>query len=204
MALLDDGGVLHVSSGEWAVKGELVPTMLYAEGRSRDVGTDRALANAINVFHDRKSAHQSPWLTRDVHTGGGSSTALLVRPVFFGTEHLSSTVVRSVTVAPWFRSSAGGNVSITVTLSEMLPVYAPAQDYASAVFKPSFPGRFAQATWTTTSTTWTTGADATLSLGVKDLEIGFAFLVIETTALTGSLAECRGLAKCIEGVRVVV
>jgi hypothetical protein len=55
------------------------------------------------------------------------------------------------------------------------------------------------ATVTTTSTTWATTTDLTVSIDVKDLEWGTAWLIIE---LSGA-AECRGVAKCIEGPRVV-
>jgi hypothetical protein len=186
------------------MKGELIPTMLYADGRPRDVGTDRALANALNVYVDRKSAHQSPWLVNDEASGQNSNSIIAyLRAVFFGTEHVSATVERFVTVAPWFRSSDGGSTTITVTLTDTLPTYRPGKDFSTDVWNPSFAGKYAQATWTTTSTTWTTGADATLSLGVKDLNYGFAFLIINTAADSGGSYEYRGLAKCIEGIRVV-
>ena len=55
------------------------------------------------------------------------------------------------------------------------------------------------ASWTTTSTTWQTGADETLDLSVKDIFFGLAWLTIEAK----DAAEVRGLAKCIEGIRVV-
>lgn len=184
----------------------MIPTMLYADGRPRDVGTDRALANSLNQYVDRKSAHQSPWLDNAHYAGDNTGNvndriALRVIPVFFGTEHLSATVERFVTVAPWLRSATGGSAIFTITLSEMLPTYPPGVGFSDASFRPSFPGRFSQYTWTTTSTTWTTAAETSLSLGVKNLILGYAFLVLETNAM--GTAECRGFAKFIESARVI-
>jgi hypothetical protein len=186
-------------------KAELIPTILYAEGRPRDVGTDRALANALNVFHDSKSAHQSPWLSRTNYFMNSNDSSLRIWPVFFGTEHVSATVERFATVAPWIRSSTGDLCTFTITLTDTLPSYKPGYDFTGAIYQPQFSGKYEQATWTTSSSTWATGADATLSLGVKDLELGFAFLVIEAAGGspgTGA-AQCRGLAKLIEGARVI-
>jgi hypothetical protein len=183
------------------MKGELIPTMMYAEGRPRDVGTDRALANALNQFVDRKSAHQSPWLINGAFVGF-NGVMVHIRPVFFGTEHQSATVSRTLTVAPWIRSNDGSLATFTGTLSELMPVYGPGKDNSSDPFNPKFPGKYSQATWTTSSTTWGTGADATLDLGVKQLEFGFAFLVLVARTLDVH-GEFRGFAKCIEGVRVV-
>ena len=180
------------------MKGELISTALYAEGRPRDVGTDRAIAGSLDAFIDRKSAHQSPMLWR---TGYKSDNAAFrAIPLFFGTEHLSATVERFVTIAPFLRSSAGDLVTLTITLTDQWPAYAPAK---SSNALPQFPGKYAQAVWTTSSTTWATGADATLSLSVKELNYGFAFLVMTSVVTGASNLECRGLAKCIEGVRVV-
>jgi hypothetical protein len=180
------------------MKGELIPTVLYADGRPRDVGTDRALANALNMFVDYKSAHQSPMLwTTGYRLDSGAMRAI---PVFFGTEHMSATVERFVTLAPFYRSSGGSSVTLTVALTDMWPTNRPSKSATADVI---FSGKYEMATWTTTSTTWATGADATLSLGVKDLNYGFAFLVMLVTTTGGSNLECRGMAKLIEGVRVV-
>jgi hypothetical protein len=179
------------------MKGELIPTMLYADGRPRDVGTDRALANALNVYVDRKSAHQSPMLWSNAYSIDNASFRVI--PLFFGTEHMSSTVERFVTIAPFYRSETNGvDITLTFSLSEMWPTYAPSKSDTT----PSFPGKYAQASWTTSSNTWSTGADATLSLSVKDPNYGFLFLVI-SASITTAEAQCYGLAKCIEGVRVI-
>jgi hypothetical protein len=180
------------------VKAELIPTVLYADGRPRDVGTDRKLANLLNALIDAKTAHQSPWLVNTGHLGNDS--ALFLRPISFGTEHLSSTVTRSLTIAPWYRSDGTGDATVTITLSRDFPTYPAGTEWENTTTNPRFPGPYSQATWTTASTTWQTGADATLNLDVKDLELGFAFLVIEANGP----AEIRGLAKCIEGARVVL
>lgn len=178
------------------MKGELIPTILYADGRPRDVGTDRALANALNVYIDRKSAHQSPIFWSNAYSIDNADFRAI--PLFFGTEHLSSSVERFVTIAPFMRSATGGvDVTLTFTLTDSWPSYPPAKSSGG----PSFNGKYAQASWTTSSNTWAMGADQTLSLGVKDADLGFAFLIISSTITTAE-AQCYGF-KCIEGVRVV-
>jgi hypothetical protein len=193
-------------------KGEFVPDVGYGDGKPLDVAHERALINTINAYIDRKSAHQAPFLwntASQANLGGGDNTVwrtLLVVPIFFGFEHLSATVTRTLTVAPFWSSSSGGVSSwLRITLTRSLPTDAPSvaigEPTGGPFGDPIFPGEYSQSSeyGPTTSTTYATGADAELSLSVKDLQFGFAWIVIEGAGA----ARCRGLAKCIEGARTV-
>lgn len=190
-----------------ADKAELVPTLAYGDGRAMDAGIDKTLAITANALIDYKSAHQVLTLSESAGTGAGFAgfdttyhwQILFLMPVFFGTEHLSATVTRLLTVAPQWKSAGGTNSWLRITLSRQLPVAGPSLGFGTAYWDPLFTGEFSQVTYgPVTSTTYQIGADATLSLGVKDLQFGFAWLVIEGAGD----AECRGLAKCLEGPRV--
>lgn len=193
-------------------KGEWIAALSYGDGKPWDPGHDNALARTLNALIDYKTAHQGPCLWSDdddVSSPLGSdidvsSIVLYMGPVFFGTEHLNSSITRTLTVAPFFSSVTGSTAQIRITLSRMPPMDGPstkppygASDYYGA---PSFGDYFSQTTtWSTSSTTWQTGADKTVSIAVKDLFFGYAWLTIEG----GGDVRCRGLAKCIEGPRVV-
>lgn len=188
-------------------KGEFVPTIAYGDGRPQDVAHERALINTINAFIDRKSAHQTPFLLNN-GTGGVTSTdlewdVLRIIPIFLGTEHLSTTVSRTLTIAPFIRSQLGTAVTFRAALSSDFPSPPADGGIGSAAFWSSrYCGRFAVTdTWSTSSTTWSVGADKTLSLDTKDLFFGHVWLIIEGKGTQGA---CRGLSKCIEGVRVLL
>lgn len=189
---------------------ELVPDLCYGDAKPYDVGHERAIANALNVLIDYKTAHQSPFLWNDVETlslpanSSLGTVTFFFGPVFLGLENLGATVTRSLTVAPHFRSIAGGDAYIRVTLSRMIPQHGPSKDSSTPILDcgpygdPAF-GDYASQTseWSTTSTTWATGSDKTLDVAVKDLYYGYAWLTIEGS---GDV-ECRGLGKCILGPR---
>jgi hypothetical protein len=184
--------------------GEFVPDMCYGDGRPYDVGHEQAIARTINAFIDRKSAHQSPYLHNSALALYDEVTAswftMAFGPIFLGTEHLSSAVTRTLTVAPFYRSQAGGTAKIRITIMRSQPVAAavgflPGEQYRDSVFNDHYSQ---SAVYMTTSTTWQTGADATLTLDTKDIFFGFVWVLLEGQ---GDV-ECRGLGKCIEGPRV--
>lgn len=179
-------------------KAEYVADITYGDGKAMDVGTERALSTTLNNYHDYKSAHQCPVLFNGVAAGGGITYWFPVCSmiVFYGTEMVGATVYRTVTVAPFFRSATGVSASMRATLSRVRPVDVPGE-WGLQYENPRFTDLYSTATWTTTSTTWATGSDATLSLGVKDPWRGVCWLVLEVTGQV----ETRGLAKCIEGAR---
>lgn len=184
-------------------KGELIPEMLYGDGRAWDVGTDRALISSSNQFIDRKSAHQSPLLWNNPEFGTSNPTYVpaWMGPVFFGTEQLSTSIYRLLTLAPFMRSNTGGTTGfIRATLSRTLPTAqpggTPSLQNTNGV---RFTDQFSQAEWSTSSSTYSTLTAATLEVAVKDMTYGYAWLVIERKGP----AELRGFGKWIEGVRLV-
>jgi hypothetical protein len=210
----DDEAAHHLSAdveqrtyfpADSTIKGEFVPNSRFGDGVSMDVGTDYALAATSNAYHDYKSAHQAPGLWSEAKIpvdGDGSGSTWLTRmmgPIFLGTEQLTTTVSRVLTVAPFYRCSVGASTgSIRVTLSRMIPVESPGENLG-VLGSSRFTDHFTQATWTTSSTTFATGEDQELSIAVKDLFFGFAWITIETSGY----GQTRGLAKCHEGPRVV-
>jgi len=186
-------------------QGEYLPNICYGDGRPYDPAHDDGLINTINAYQDRKSAHQSPFLWNTVATAQDIDTnTLFAGPIFLGMDLLSGVVSRTLTVAPFFRSETGASASVRVTLSRVKPQTLIASTSAfpglNSFKDPAYKDAYSQtAWWTTTSTTWQTGSDATLTVDVKDSATGIVWLVIEGKGK----AECRGLAKCIEGSRRV-
>jgi hypothetical protein len=192
---------------------ELIPEMAYGDGRPQDPGYDRALIHSLNGAVDYKTAHQAPqlWWQRCRASADGAAdpdwVVLFMGPIFLGLDTHSAVLTRSLTVAPFFGSGglpAGGYQSrVRVTLARMKPQMQTAQSpYELGIVprygNPHFTGEFSQtAEWSTTSTTLQTGADKTVSISVKDLTWGYAWLIIEGV----NDAYCWGLAKCIEGPR---
>jgi hypothetical protein len=210
----DDGVAFHYSASEEPLTyatatgtelGELLPNMCYGDGRPYDAGHERGLINTINAFYDRKSAHQGSFLwNRTARANLITWNALFVGQIYLGREMLASRITRTLTVAPFWRSATGAASSLRVTISRLKPQALasvdPTRYGADAFINPKFTGEFSQSTtWTTSSTTWQTGADFALDAGVKDPDTGNVWLVIEG----GGEAECRGLAKIIEGIRQV-
>lgn len=166
---------------------ELPPNSMYGDGAGLAVGLDDALANLARLLADYKVAHSSPFLSNDVMTGtGATGTWKLVdaTPIYLHGAYPTQQVYRNVAVAPWFRSSDGASASVRVTLAR----YMPGSDTVHDIERGAV---YAEATFTTTSTSWTTATAANLSAKIVDFE-GFAFLLIECTVK----AECRGLAEC--------
>lgn len=184
---------------------EYTPTISYGDGRPYDVGHETAIARFINQYVDHKSAHQSPYLHNATLALYDEATdawfTMAFGPIFLGTEHLSSTVTRTLTVAPFFRSQNGNAAKLRITIMRSPPVganigFLPGEQYRNSVFNDHYSQ---SAEYSTSSTTWQTGADAVLSLDVKDIWFGFVWILIEGK----NDIECRGLAKCIEGPRVI-
>jgi hypothetical protein len=182
-------------------KTELIPDIATGDGKPLDVGHDRALAVGLNNFHDHRSAISNPSLWREYTDDTSSGTTeyytLWAGIIFLGLEHYGTAFTRSITLAPFFRSHDGASGSIRATLVRTLPTVGPGAA-AGLITPPLFADAFAQAEWTTTSTTYATGSDATLSCGVKDLFFGFSYLVVDKK---GS-AQIRGFSKFRHGARV--
>lgn len=192
-------------------KAELIPTVAYGDGRPQDPGYDRAIIHGLNGAIDHKTAYQSPclWSYTPQKAGMGIDQSvwavLFCGPIFLGFSHYSTVITRSLTVAPYYRSTGDvlhGPGIIRCTLSRMKPqdqvAQFPGYYPGGAYSNPAYSAEYSQtATWQSASTTWQVGEDKTLSIGAKDLQWGYAWLVVEGT----SEAECRGLAKCKLGPR---
>lgn len=186
---------------------ELLPDEASGDGRPWDVGHDAALIRTLNAFIDYKSAHQAPCYDEDTRGQGVDIfetdvwVAVMAGPIFLGLDHIPGSFTKSLTIAPFMRSNDGSDATVRVTLSRDIPSLAPsAVDGAGALyFHSRFGQHFSQQEWTTTSTSWSIGSDKTLDISVKDLQWGVAWLTIETK----DAAQCRGLARCYEGPRVI-
>ena len=185
-----------------ADKAELIPELSYGDGKGVDVGIDRQLGINANAITDYITAHQSPWLDSgswDIFGKAISGTWYLnyIGPKFFGTEHLSTTVGRSVAVAPAFYSSDGTSVSVRVTISDSMPVVSPASTITDQDVR--YVGNYSQATFTTTSTTLAVAPEQLMTL-CKDMFWGVAFVCVEVNS---NKVRFAGLSKFLEGPRVV-
>lgn len=202
--------VLSYDSVTGSEKAEFMAQVAYGDGRPYDAGYDHGLAYTLNAFIDYKSAHQSPFLDSSAaraQTGGPFTDTWRVLhciPIFLGTEHLTATVRRTYTMALWWRSfSVGQSSSIRVSIARQFPamgIDVPATNLDDGWVNVAHKDAFAiSSTLTTTSDTWQQSSDIDLELNCKDLFFGIVWLVIEGT----NAAECRGLAKLIEGPREV-
>lgn len=181
-------------------KTELLAAAAYGDGRPWDAGVDRSMANALNNFHDHKSATSCPMLSVSARQGLDDGITLFTGIVGFGMQQPGATVSRSLFVAPWMRSVSGGTANITVTLSRLMPSPGAGvlETSASQFMTPDFGLHYSTATFTTTSTTWATATPQELNLEVKDPWFGLCWLTIEAD----DFAQTRGLAVCYEGPRV--
>ena len=188
-------------------KGELIPDSAAGDGRPEDPAHLRTSIVTVNAFIDYKSAHQSPflWDTPAFAFLSGYGTTvwapLFAGPIYLGLDGHTNAVTRYLTVAPLWKSNGVEDSYIRVTLSRVIPQLGPSISIGvgTPYNDPQYVGEFSQAQWGPyMSGTLKTDTDATLSIAVKDLFFGYAWLVIEGAAV----ATCYGLGKCIEGPRV--
>lgn len=190
-------------------KAEFVADLTWGDGKPLDVGTDAALAKTANAFTDYKSALQCPMLWSETPIGGSAGETLdtdvapgHIALIHLGSDILTSSITRDITIALFIRSSDGSPAYGRVALARHRPTGIPSveEDPATglAFYNPQYGGHVSRSdTYSTSSTTWHTSTDLTLSVGVKDLQWGCAWLIVE---LSGS-AQCRGIAKLVEGPR---
>lgn len=162
----------------------------YGDGAPLDTGYARGLARMVNNLYDHKAAVQSPALDSTVAGAsvGGGATWMMTHmvPIFLGVGELPAFINRYVYVAPTFRSKTGASVSCRVTLSP-----APAQ--GDSLVDVTIPPGSSSATFTTTSTSFTTPAELGLDLRAVQPGTGIAFLIIEGS----NDMECIGLGECV-------
>ncbi len=192
---IDDATSWTANAADDAV--ELPPDAVYADGAPLDVGHQAAINRLINNLVDYKTAISSPFLvgsTGEEMSGNGATgtyvlTAIL--PIFLTREVLiSNTVTRLMTIAPLMKSSDGASASVRVTLTKRKPTSESLDDVDRE-------STVSEATFTTTSTTYTVPTAKTLDIAGNKHPNGLAYLLIECT----SKARCLGLAECQEGAR---
>jgi hypothetical protein len=189
-------------------KAEFHATISYGDGVSYDIAQESSAIILLNQLHDRKTAHQCPWLLSSWTSTLNDETAwynVMSGMVYLGMDQLGTSIDRTLTVAPLYRLGGLGTVpaAVRVILSRTNPNTAPSSWPAEAYsFQNNRYGTRWKRTaeWSVTSSTPAIGADKTLSISIKDLTHGFAWLSIE---VTGS-AQVRGLSKMLEGVRTVI
>lgn len=166
----------------------------FGDGAPFDVGQVVGLQRMIDNLIDHKTALSVPLLgttmTNTTYSSGQARKTVAVFPIALTTATLSNSVMRYVSIAPFLRSSDGTATSVRISLCDRPPVSNSIEDIDP-------PQPTANATWNTSSTTWATGTPTTLSLNVKD-GFGWGWIVIEC----GYKAECRGIAKFVEGERM--
>lgn len=172
-----------------AQRAELMPTLAYGDGKARDTGHETGLIRAINQAIDYKTAHQMPAVDKVESYSSGTFTLSHIQMIYVGPQ-APTFVSRSLSVAPMMRSTSGATATVRITLSIAMPTDSTREDII-------LPSGSVSATFTTTSTTYTTPTAQDLNLSATGYS-GIAFLIVELS----SVAECRGIAKCLEGVRV--
>lgn len=172
--------------------------LTYGDGKPYDVGSIVGFSRLVENLIDHKTAIQSPYLSNTVMSNttspveGVTWKLVMMAPVYMSAGLLSNTLVRYLKLAPWFRSSTGTSASVRVSLCATPPV-------ANAVFDIDRGTYFGDATWSTSSTTWSKPAAASIACNLKD-GVGIAWLLVECTYG----CETRGVAECTEQERFEV
>lgn len=164
------------------------------DGKPLDTGIARGNIRLANALHDYKTARQAPMLwsggTEIWTAGTGTYQALAILPIFLGLETYGSNVTRTLTVAPWLRSSDGTTTSLRVSLMQTAPIDSTWNDMSRGSI-------YAEQVWTVSSTTWATAAEKTFDIGSIKSSDGVCWLLVEGK----NKAEFRGLAECWESAR---
>lgn len=175
-------------SASYTDVSERIATATYGDGAALDNGTDAALARNANWLLDHGTARQSPALSQHVLGNAGSGfKAVAQSAIFVNSGILPANLLRSLYVAPFFRSIDGSSAQCRVSLMRFpstndgffdIPRMAP----------------YAEATFSTTSTSWSTATEQPLDLHVVGNTDGLAWLLIEINPK----CETRGLGLCVE------
>lgn len=160
------------------------------DSASYDVGSIIGFSRLVENLIDHKTAIQSPFLlsTPVSNTTYAGYRLVMLAPIYLSAGQLSNTVVRYLKVAPWFRSTDGTPTSIRVSLCQSRP--------SDDTLNETLLGPSAQATWSTSSTTWQKPAAGLLTCNVK--LGGLAWLAIECNYR----CETRGAAEATEQERM--
>lgn len=164
------------------------------DGKPYTCASDRGVARGLNNLRRSKTRHSSagmfPAAITAAATAAGDYDVLGVKLVRLRPN--LGAAARSLEIAPYYRSATGASVTLRITVCRALPNPADAADPDNNL---RFELPYQQATWTTSSTTYQTGAAATFSVGTR-ADDGLAWVIIEGT----TNAQTYGLAQCSETV----
>jgi len=176
----------------------------YGDGKPLDIAHDVDLVRLLNNLYDYKCPHSSPFLWNDIaggdfnHGMSGSDMLLVFMQRVFLTQEVfvivgagaGGSAYRKLDVSPFFRSNGtrgATDETVRVTLAQQRPTGTTLVNVDRGLV-------YADASWTTQSTTWQTGSVSSLRADVKGgwFNSGLAWLLVECTIG----AETRGLARC--------
>lgn len=179
---------------------EFIAASSYADGAPLDVGSERALIRSLNALVDYKAARCSPAIFYNGFSGGFTNFIVLsISRLYFGTEQLSNSVLRYLTVSPLiYNTNAFNTLSVRITLARSLPAAVIGTTMAPVTSIPvQFNDVCDQATWDVAPLATVYAAPAKILNINKDIN-GYAYLVVETTG-----AVFAGLAQCQESRRII-
>lgn len=177
------------------IAAELVADACYGDGKPLDCGHEFALLHLGLLLYDYRTAHCAPVLLDEASAGAGIWSGyqlVALWPVHLGYDPQFS-FNRQISVAPMFRSSTGGSVSVRVTVVREPPEDGPIPP--GELTAVAIPLAASSQVFTTSSTTFAIPT-ATLVLDVKNVS-GVAWVLVECT----QNAEIWGLSRFDEGPR---
>lgn len=184
-----DPSVTPFTLGSHGVEVGRIYSSFYGDGAAHDSGTDMELCRLLDSMIDHKTAQNTPILDLELTSKVGPTwTATRCFPSFVGQNVPgSNNVVRRVMVAPFMRSVDGLSASVRVTLSMSPPTDNPAAvQFGDVVFTQPY----AQATFTSSSTTY-----ATATAQAMLVSMAFNNAPIWVTVEVSTNAAERGLAR---------
>ncbi len=181
--------VLYTIGAHTAIPERPEAASVAGDGRAHDSGADMAMAVAANNLIDHKTAQNAPVLGLALSGKAGPTLTLVnLTPLFIGENvFTSASNRRKLTVAPFMRSTDGLTATVRVTISFKPPVDTAGADQFGDV---TFAQPYAQATFTSSSTTWATATAQDLDAGVARNDDP-VWLSVECS----DNAECRGVAQ---------
>jgi hypothetical protein len=198
------GGAYQIDPVQWPPQAptanvpdddvELPPDNAAVDGAGVDVGTNIALNRLINSLMDYKTTRSAPWLQSTEMSGAaatGTYKCVEIRCINLGEDNYLLKPTRKYYVAPFFKSSDGTTATCRVSLCKSYPQQTSPNADVDRGFV------YGEATFSTTSATYTTPSAVGIPLGNIKGMFGRAYLVIELTVK----ARCMGLGYAQEGPR---
>lgn len=170
----------------------------HGDGYPLDTGSERDLARILNNLVSYRTAVCVAPMARTLITaplglGAYASTIIAVYPMGMQAGALGAGT-RFLLVEPWFRSTDGTSVTLTVTLTRYPPagnatITTTASQPQYTIFNPKV-----SISWTTSSTTYAAGTQEPF-FQIGDYHTGECYLVVEASS---HKLEFRGLTQCAQ------